>query len=526
MRLARRSIFRRETWPRWVVLLAMAIMVARIVPTYTVFNDTIDEPYHLGAGLCLLQTGKLWRGYQHPPLTRLLAALPVYLSGVRDTADRNLRKYRDDVSAFDVGHPALLNSDIGYWQVLTRARVALLIFPLIAIAYVYRLTRWLAGRSAGALAALFFSTDPTLLGHATWIATDVAGCAGFLAAIYHGGRFVAHPSARSALIAGIAFGLGSACKFNVALAAPAIATMFLLHRPKRWKQLLWLLLIGVIAFDTLWATYLFHTGRTGFLPMPMLWRGLWILQRHVTDGHAAYFNGQFSGGGWFWYFPEAIALKSPLALLAALLVAIIVWLRRRDRVALLLMIPFVIFLLPAMLGKLDIGVRHVLPAIALLYPLIAVLLKRTPWLIALFAVIAFVETGVSHPDYVSFFNLAAGGSSGGQRFLLDSNLDWGQDLERARQWLEANAHGRMVSTNLVANPRLQQWPQHGYTILPADAPLGDLLLLSRNSAKGLYGGYALDSTGKQVTQNPLTPPPGVKPIATIGTSIDVYQIKH
>jgi hypothetical protein len=44
------------------------------------------------------------------------------------------------------------------------------------------------------------------------------------------------------------------------------------------------------------------------------------------------------------------------------------------------------------------------------------------------------ETLAAFPNYVAFFNAAAGGSRGGIRFLGDSNLDWGQDLKLLAQW--------------------------------------------------------------------------------------------
>ena len=45
-----------------------------------------------------------------------------------------------------------------------------------------------------------------------------------------------------------------------------------------------------------------------------------------------------------------------------------------------------------------------------------------------------LATAVSGPDYLSFFNTACGGPLNGRRVLLDSNLDWGQDLKRATAW--------------------------------------------------------------------------------------------
>jgi hypothetical protein len=61
-----------------------AVLVARIVATYNVFNDTFDESGHITAGLEILQTRTYTLEAQHPPLSRLvLAVLPFYFAGLR-----------------------------------------------------------------------------------------------------------------------------------------------------------------------------------------------------------------------------------------------------------------------------------------------------------------------------------------------------------------------------------------------------------------------------------------------------------
>jgi hypothetical protein len=55
-------------------------------------------------------------------------------------------------------------------------------------------------------------------------------------------------------------------------------------------------------------------------------------------------------------------------------------------------------------------------------------------LIAAIAIALMTETLSAYPDYLAFFNIAAGGERGGIRFLGDSNLDWGQDLPLLARW--------------------------------------------------------------------------------------------
>jgi hypothetical protein len=543
---------------------AIVVMVARIVSTYGVFNDTIDEPYHIGAGIGLYEARKHIHGVQHPPLPRLVGALPLVLSGVGSPQDRGIKTVQIDLVAFQVGHAALLRSELPYWSVLTRARAAMLVFPIAAIIYVYLLGRYLGGGAVGCAAAVFFSTDPTLLGHSSWVTTDVAATAGFLAATYHGLRFLAHASWGRAAAAGLALGAALACKFSCALVVPALLLVALVRwraTLRRWPGRLALAGLAIVcAFVTLWAAYLFDIGRMEdslalrntpqweafpdwlkrtAIPMPSLLIGYLELSQHADLGHRAYLNGELSLAGWWHYFPEALLLKSPVALLLAMAIAFLtLFVGRSVRSAmrrifsmrcLALHIPLGVFFITAMSAGINIGIRHVLPAIPLIYLLIVLQLiraKLAPILTGLIA-LAAVETAMVHPDYLAYFNVLAGGPSGGERYLLDSNLDWGQDLARLKQWLEENGRGREVTLRLFGNPRLREWPHDdaAYTILPPGQPPRGLLAISKNITHDLYP--VLYGGGPNQPPRAERPIPGLarmRPIARIGCSIDLYDL--
>src|SRR5215467_11082293 len=70
-------------------LLAAAVMVlivvalCRIVATYWVFNQTVDEPYQVSTGLEWWDRGTYTLDAVHGPLSRIVIALPAYLKGAR-----------------------------------------------------------------------------------------------------------------------------------------------------------------------------------------------------------------------------------------------------------------------------------------------------------------------------------------------------------------------------------------------------------------------------------------------------------
>src|SRR3954466_10154195 len=63
---------------RAIAFAAVLLASIRIVATYTVFNHTMDEPAHIGAGMEWLDKGTYTWERQHPPLARVASALGPY----------------------------------------------------------------------------------------------------------------------------------------------------------------------------------------------------------------------------------------------------------------------------------------------------------------------------------------------------------------------------------------------------------------------------------------------------------------
>jgi hypothetical protein len=94
----------------------------------------------------------------------------------------------------------------------------------------------------------------------------------------------------------------------------------------------------------------------------------------------------------------------------------------------------------------NIGVRHILPIFPFLYViggagaarLLGSRARSAKWSVIVLCLWAGWNAVSTYPNYFAFFNEVAGGSKGGHRILLDSNLDWGQDLKRLKSWLDEN----------------------------------------------------------------------------------------
>jgi hypothetical protein len=517
---------------RGVALLAAVVALVRAASTIDAFNNSCDEPYHVSAAVGLYDVHKLVSGTEQPPVSRIVAAIPLYLSGVHLPPGARGSAVIGEPETYAQGSAELLNSNVPYDVILRRVRLAMLIFPALTLLYLYLLGRWLAGEIPALLATVFFSTDPTFLGHAMWICTDMAACAGYLAAAYYGMRWVVYRGSARAAWAGAAFALAFSSKFSCFIVAAAIVALLVL-RPiphmlatrrwswkefvRRWPRLREIAIAGVVTFFVVWATYLFNVGtlgdQTAFgpsnkfwatwqrlpgwikttpIPMPSLPLGIIKLMGHLRYGHWAYLNGHISLHGWWYYFPECLVLKSPLALLAGLVIAAALLFKRpRPQLitAIALILPPAVFMASAMKSNVDIGIRHILPVIPFLYLIVAAQFVRarfTPLLLALIC-LAFVETAAAHPDYESYFNAAVGGEAGGGRYLSDSNIEWGQYVGELSRWLHKSQAGRPYSTRLFMYPVTPLMRELDIDPASASRPPGGLFCISQNVQTGLVG---------------------------------------
>jgi hypothetical protein len=161
-------------------------------------------------------------------------------------------------------------------------------------------------------------------------------------------------------------------------------------------------------------------------------------------GRPAYLLGEVSNEGWWYYFPVAFAVKTPLATLIGMVVATGLVVRRPTRDDLFILIPPAIFFFISTTARLNLGYRHLLPILPFLAVHIGRLAKRSVFkpkpvltylAIGLAAWLA-ISTLSIYPHFLAYFNAIGGGPERGWRVLVDSNIDWGQDLKGLGIWME------------------------------------------------------------------------------------------
>ncbi len=287
-----------------------------------------------------------------------------------------------------------------------------------------------------------------------------------------------------------------------------------------------------------------------------------VLHQSASEKHDVYFLGDITSFGQSNYFPIIYFIKEPLAWWALVLIAIIIlawqwryppreWLNRGyhfirnhlEEFAMLLWLA--IYWISSIRSDLNIGVRHLLPtypfAILLVSGQIARLGSRlhatgynkklASYYLLITALLGWYvyENIKTFPYYLTYFNQVVGGPSGAYKYVVDSNLDWGQDLIRFSDWVKQNnipkiefdyfgwadasyyLHDRYIWTSSVKYKDAQDFK-------------------SRNQSDGWL---AVSATFLMSSQGPADMPNKInylwlnsyQPVTVIGNSIFVYRIK-
>jgi hypothetical protein len=423
-------------------LAAAALHAVLVLHGASWHSAVFDEVVYPAAGYATLRTGEVRLNREHPPLMKLLTGAAWLGTGLPVTEAPGWQE-RDQ---WRFGRHLLYGAGQDAAALLFRARVPVALLSAALLLGVWGAARRRWGPAAGWMAAAMYGLDPLVLAHAGLATTDLGAAAFTFGAAIAIPWALARGGAARTLAAGALLGAALSAKFSTVVVLAVLPVSLWLERRQPGAALRRAASILAVATGVLLAVY----GRTG----PGAWlEGLRILLSHDTLGHPTYAFGRWSEGGWWWYFPAAWAVKTPLVLLAAQLAGVVWALRVRARLAagwpLLLLAG--LFAGTAMLASLNLGVRHLLP----MTPCLAVLaggagsalwgarsrLARVG-LVAAGAVLA-VGTLSVHPDEIADANLLAGGPRGVWRVLSDSNVDWGQALPSVEQALAGHPVRRL-----------------------------------------------------------------------------------
>ena len=421
------------------------VLVLGVLTTFLLIgqarNDspTYDEPVYVSAGLLALKQHDLAYNAEHPPLAKAIAAIPVLATGATLPPGHvhDLNDERTYSAAFlrEQRRNGVLD------QVTFASRVVPVATVLLVAALLFLLARQLVGRSAGLLAAALWLVSPVVvgLGHLNGVDLPFALAVVVLAgALLHQRH---HPQRRPTVLLGVALGLCLATSMLGLVLVPVVVVLMLVQR--RRAALVPALLVLVVAWAVLWASY-------AVLDPGVVLHPTWLLPESYVDG-LRYLRDvpppapsfplgvAWTGPNW-WFWPGSLLVKLTTPVLLALLVGPLAW-RYVDRPArrdafVVLVVPALALTLALLPSDRDLGVRYLLPVVALwcvgASPLLLGLrngVVRTAAVVAAAAAVGMLAMSSPHslaytsPPFTPAYRVAT-----------DSNVDWGQDFDALRSW--------------------------------------------------------------------------------------------
>lgn len=572
------------------LLVFAAVYITLAVSSYVRESATWDEPQHVVAGYSILKFHDYRTDPEHPPFIRMWAALPLLaMDGIKfdghkadqvDPAEWVMR--RQFYSCHDMLYVA---NDADHLLYAARFMIVLLGGLLGVLLFCW--ARELFGFSVAAIVLGLYTIEPNLLAHTRLVTTDFGVTCFVFGTMYFLWRTARRLSVGN--LCGLAgfFVLTYVSKYSAVLLGPIVLALLAVRvcQPRPWPThigsqtqltawwqraavaLVVLVALVALVWGAIWAVYGFRylpsdvpgwrmefhkeagvRQRTPAITKAVAWVDAhrllpngysqgFLLGQVKAQKRSGFLAGSYNIQGWWWFFPFAFLIKTPISVQLLFVTGVVLsavrWRRVLDDTA-YAFLPLAGFLGAAMTVKLNIGARHILPiypfALLLAGYAITELCAEPRWpfrvLIGALGLFAVFEFALVCPHYLAFFNQFAGGPRNGHKYLVDSNLDWGQDLKGLKHWMDSHnvphinlsyfgtadpAYYHINCTYLPGGPFYDD-PQVSGVQLPG------FVAVSITNLRGVYFNDRARDKYKPLLES--------KPAAVIGYSIYVYWVEQ
>lgn len=291
------------------------------------------------------------------------------------------------------------------------------------------------------------------------------------------------------------------------------------------------------------------------------------LQRSDFEDYCfpSYLNGEIRDHGWWHYYLWVLMLKTPVSVVAMAAVLFCTWLMsamRRDRshpsqvsfhnpgLAYPMFCGVIYFVFVSSQTGINQHGRYILPCLPPLAVWAGAVFgrwteslhqTRQRWAttgLAIWAAMLLAEVGLWTPHHLSMFNVFAGGLRGGPRYLLHSNIDWGQDLLRLRHWVDEQrkeadfppvfaAAGDMYNPFVLLESHVRSWPKSMRAGVKEPQVPDGWYAITVNRLWGLPDS-AYDESGLccEIDPSPLERLRNANPSVVIGGSIRIFSAEQ
>lgn len=482
-----------------VVIFLLGIMLLIMVNVSRSDSGTTDEVAHIPAGYSYINALDFRLNPEHPPLAKVLSGVPLqflHLKGLYDNWSWQ------QINQWEAGWNLIYKLGNNADQILFWSRLPIILLTLGLGLILFFWTKSLYGRKVSLFILALYSFTPEFLSHGHLVTTDIAAGFGFLIGVWSYIRFLQKSNWQNLVLAGVLFGVAQSLKFSCFLLIPIlflilIGWVIICRENQGFWKTFWpkfgkSVLVLLIGFMAVWLIYtpftwkmspeierqvidkniatdirtepirkvLYALGSNKITqPLGHYTLGLFLVFGRAGGGNNTFIMDHFSNKGIKWYFPVAWLIKIPIAIHALVILGLVLLLRfgfrgKEDKWRLYYMfVPFAVYWLITLAGSLNIGVRHLIPTVPFVYLFIArsiyplfnknigVVNPPTRSVFQVFSLIFlgwFVLTSIlTYPFYLAYFNEFTWGQPK-YKFLVDSNLDWGQDLKRLAAFINEN----------------------------------------------------------------------------------------
>jgi len=513
---------------------------------------TYDEIAHIPAGYSYLVTGDLRMNFFHPPLSKIISALPLVFLNLPNP---HVFASWNSTDEFRFGREFMQAIGEKQDNIIFLSRIMMVILAVFLGLLVFQWAKDLGDITQGLFALFLFAFEPNIIAHSSLVTPDIGLSFSILFSIFCLWNYVNKPSLKSLIFTGVSLGLVLLSKLTGLILIPIFMVLIYIYRPyKKISYFLFsLLLILFITFFTVWLGYGFETGiiletkdkyttlnwlisnypkflqngiyfigRHLVVPCPSFLKGLgWLIFTNLEKYQSFLFGTHFRGSS-FLGFLLAFLIKTPIPFLILLVLRLFITIKNKTILnrneIFLWLVPLVFFIFNAFFA-ISLQLKYILP----IYPFLCIFISQivnskflsiTSGRLALLGLSLWYIFGTLniYPHYLAYFNEFVGGAKNGYKYLVDSNLDWGQDLKLLKQYLEKNNIKEIYLAYFgTAEP---DYYKINYKKLEPFKKVSGIIAISATYLQGVHtakGGY-------DWLKN-------YQPIAKIGYSIFVYRIK-
>ncbi len=458
-----------------LLLLLLATSIVRSAIATRLDGFTIDEAYHIAAGVSYVRLGDFRINPEHPPLVKLWVGNIVSRTGFRASALRPFTDKHDERTFAE--EEVYLHNDPD--SVQNRARAAMWgLNGLLLVAFGFAARRAFGpGVALGTI--LFLAIDPTVAAHLPVVMTDLP-----VSLLCASAVLLTIPAFRSwrwtdLAACSVALGLGLAAKHSAPVflvfvfLTGCVRALLKLPSGLHISRLAMVLAVVLCALAVLWATYAFRYTESAastevfnrplagkiadvrspayraalqgiramhILPRAYIW-GLADTVRAGLEGRVdpiTAFGRAYIGRGPKYYFPAMIALKLPIGLTAVVLVGLFAFATGRvfSEGFLTVLAAAVFFLLVLATGSTYAGIRHAMPVVVLLAIVGGIGLEfafssksSAGKIVAGAAIVIAAASALPVMRPWEYFNEIIGGPSRAWLYFSDEGVDLGQRVK-------------------------------------------------------------------------------------------------